>query len=105
MKIFPLIRKLRGIPIFICESVRYHHEPKLCRDDAKIHCQAVHFAELASEINELNQDLEAEGTTQNDFFTSLHHDLGLGSDDIYSIINDIKKTGEHSDIMVKMGLS
>jgi HD-like signal output (HDOD) protein len=92
------------IPIFICESVKYHHEPEICRDDARIYCQAVHLSEVASEINRDEKNLKKEGASQEDFSTSFWHDLGLDDDDISSIMYDVEKSGEHADILIKMGL-
>ncbi|MBF0433343.1 MAG: HDOD domain-containing protein [Fibrobacteria bacterium] len=88
-------------PAFICETVKYHHEPDKCDEAFKDLCQVIH---VANSLVTCSGILEPGETILEGFSNTAWFELGLDVDIIPTIIEDVKKETEGADVFASLGI-
>ncbi len=96
-----MLLKKWGMPAYLYEIVANHHEPDKCPESVRRICQIVSLTDFAVSSHGI---LEPGERMPEMFSHGAWFDLGLEVDDIYKIIEDIKKSAECAKLYTSLGI-
>ncbi|MFC1586453.1 HDOD domain-containing protein, partial [Fibrobacterota bacterium] len=91
-----------NFPAFICETVRFHHEPDKCDPAYKHLCQIIHIADFAVSST---GNFEPGESMPEGFNQGAWYDLGLEVETIPDLLEDVKKEIQGAAVFTSLGLN